>query len=106
MPLRAKIFLKISPYAENHEDYHRLKKGCHPPFKKFIIEKNDLLIIQVSQRCQTNPWSETHLFLSISAKGTFGNKRSDEKVKKNWKKNEKKVGPRVGFEPGTQDLQF
>ena len=70
------------------------------PFKKFIIEKNDLLIIQVSQRCQTNPRGETHLFLMISAKGTLGNKRSDEKAKKHWGKYEKKVGVRAGFELG------
>ena len=68
VPLFSKNFLKISPCVKNFGASENTQKFRHPPLKKSIIEKNDLLCDKATQRFQTFVTGKAYVFVGMCAK--------------------------------------
>ena len=68
---------------KNYGDCKNTEKTDHPPLKKFILEKNDLLLPKETQRCQTFVAGKVHVLLDIRVASVPKKPRSGEKTKKN-----------------------
>ena len=78
--------LKKFPYVKNYGNSKNTEKTGHPPLKKLIIEKNDLLHDKVTSRHQIFVVGKAYSFLGVRAKRIPKKPVHNEKTKKKQKK--------------------